>query len=65
MSGLEITFAQYQVVYYAAGLPVVVIPSPALAGMLDPAGPVAPLLVVAPGPSVFPGASPSGTPERP
>ncbi len=41
--GLEITFGQYQVAPYAAGMPVVTIPVTHLAGLIDPSGPLAPL----------------------
>jgi len=41
--GLEITFGQYQVVPYAAGMPVVTVPITHLAGLIDPSGPLAPL----------------------
>jgi hypothetical protein len=41
--GLEITFGQYQVAPYAAGMPVVTIPFAHLAGIIDPSGPLAPL----------------------
>ena len=41
--GLEITFGQYQVAPYAAGMPVVTIPVAHLAGLVDPTGPLAPL----------------------
>jgi hypothetical protein len=39
--GLEITFGQYQVAPYAAGMPVVTIPFAHLAGILDAGGPLA------------------------
>ena len=42
--GLEITFGQYQVAPYAAGMPVVTIPIARLAAIIDPNGPFAPLL---------------------
>lgn len=41
--GLEITFGQYQVAAYAAGMPVVTIPLAHLVGLIDPNGPLAPL----------------------
>jgi hypothetical protein len=41
--GLEITFGQYQVAPYAAGMPVVTIPVTHLAGLIEPSGPLAPL----------------------
>ena len=41
--GLEITFGQYQVAPYAAGMPLVTIPVTHLAGLMDPSGPLAPL----------------------
>lgn len=41
--GLEITFGQYQVAPYAAGMPVVTIPVAHLAGLMDPNGPLDPL----------------------
>lgn len=41
--GLEITFGQYQVAPYAAGMPVVTVPLAHLAGLIDPGGPLAPL----------------------
>jgi hypothetical protein len=41
--GLEITFGQYQVAPYAAGMPVVTIPVTHLAGLIDPTSPLAPL----------------------
>jgi hypothetical protein len=41
--GLEITFGQYQVAPYAAGMPVVTIPVAHLAALIDPNGPLAPL----------------------
>ncbi len=40
--GLEITFGQYQVAAYAAGMPVVTIPVAHLATLIDPNGPLAP-----------------------
>ena len=49
--GLEVTFGQYQVAPYAAGMPVVTIPYAHLAGLIDPGGPLAPLADV-PLPSV-------------
>ena len=39
--GLEITFEQYQVAAYAAGMPVVTIPVAHLAALVDPNGPLA------------------------
>ncbi len=41
--GLEITFGQYQVAPYAAGMPVVTIPFAHLAAIIDPNGPLSPL----------------------
>jgi Protein of unknown function (DUF3298)/Deacetylase PdaC len=41
--GLEITFGQYQVAAYAAGMPVVTIPVAHLAALIDPNGPLATL----------------------
>lgn len=38
--GLEVTFGQYQVAPYAAGMPAIVVPYRQLAGLLDPAGPL-------------------------
>lgn len=49
--GLEITFGQYQVAAYAAGMPVVTIPVAHLASLIDPSGPLAPL-AASPLPSV-------------
>ena len=49
--GLEITFEQYQVAPYAAGMPVVTIPVAHLATLIDPNGPLA-LLAASPLPSV-------------
>jgi hypothetical protein len=59
--GLEITFGQYQVAPYVAGMPVVVIGWSRLAGVLDPAGPAAMFLdgsglpAPLPTPSMVPG----------
>lgn len=39
--GLEVTFEQYQVAPYAAGMPIVTIPVAHLAGVIDPNGPLA------------------------
>jgi hypothetical protein len=58
--GLEITFGQYQVAPYAAGMPVVVIGWSRLAGLLDPAGPAAAYLEGAGRPAPLP--SPSMSP---
>jgi hypothetical protein len=41
--GVEVTFGQYQVAPYAAGMPVVTIPIAHLAGIINPDGPLAPL----------------------
>ena len=41
--GLEITFGQYQVAPYAAGMPVVTIPVTHVAALIDPNGPLASL----------------------
>lgn len=49
--GLEITFSQYQVAPYAAGMPVVTIPATHLAGLIDPTGPLTPIAAI-PLPSV-------------
>ena len=49
--GLEITFGQYQVAAYAAGMPVVTIPVAHLATLIAPNGPLAPL-AASPLPSV-------------
>jgi hypothetical protein len=49
--GLEVTFGQYQVAPYAAGMPVVTIPVARLARLIDPTGALAPL-ATSPLPSV-------------
>jgi hypothetical protein len=49
--GLEITFGQYQVAPYAAGMPVATIPAAHLVALIDPSGPLAPL-AASPLPSV-------------
>lgn len=44
--GLEVTFGEYQVAPYAAGMPAVTVPFAHLADVLDPAGPLGPLVDV-------------------